>query len=843
MGDIQPPMGKVWRSGCWTLFLLLCLLPGSAQPTGSPAAPLRFQSSPLYHPPSYYPPSHQRLLLQLSSTEFHVFRNAEVDLDSALIRAAQWIGISRVPVVDEGFGKDVPAESLAWFDRRDPAPAIRSLPVAHGPARLQGQVLLGAYYAFQPAGAADHKDSALFWLQAAREESRLQKESFWDRQILCLMGKFYVQGEDLQRGNGYFDECIRECGKDGDRVNEAKAWAWRGLYTRYTAASTHDRIASLEKACAIYRGLGDAEGEINVLTNIGYLYISDIQLEKGEKVFKQALQLEDSIGFVYTHYTTNDIAMATDNEGRYGEPLSYSLQSVKTAETLKDSLLWGAFYQRLSNMYSLLDDKAAEVTKWAQKACDRFQVEKGDGNLYNSIGPIVLQMTRRHEGVRALALVKDMAKKHPPRSISAGENYHFLVALCYEKLKQYDSAEVHTLEAARFTKKLALLHGTIFNAFTEFRLGELYFHMGEYRKAKEYFRQYLNERSGGIPLAVTLDVYEDLAKMDSVTGDYPGFARHLQTYIGLQKSNLNVQGQRQAEELAVRYETERKEKEIQLRDQRIAILQQADQLRQSHLRQTMLVQRMTIAGIGVLLVIAGLLVRQNRQRKKMNRLIGQKNDVITSKNEMLVRVLTEKEWLLKEVNHRVKNNLQTVISLLETQGKYLKNEALEAIVSSQHRINAVLLLHQKISQAGNDAMIEMSGYLDDIVQYLRESFDDPECVRWQLDIQPLQVGLRQAVPIALIVNESVTNSLKHAFPAGRQGVIAIRFRQDEEQVLLSVSDNGIGLGRSAEEAASESLGIGLMLGLGRELRGNIQIQSDNGTIVSVRFEAGKLIRV
>jgi len=79
------------------------------------------------------------------------------------------------------------------------------------------------------------------------------------------------------------------------------------------------------------------------------------------------------------------------------------------------------------------------------------------------------------------------------------------------------------------------------------------------------------------------------------------------------------------------------------------------------------------------------------------------------------------------------------------------------------------------------------------------------------------------VPIALIVNESVTNSLKHAFPAGRPGIISIRFRHEEEQVLLSISDNGVGLRRSAEEAASESLGIGLMKGLSRELRGNIQI--------------------
>src|SRR5258708_34641118 len=137
----------------------------------------------------------------------------------------------------------------------------------------------------------------------------------------------------------------------------------------------------------------------------------------------------------------------------------------------------------------------------------------------------------------------------------------------------------------------------------------------------------------------------------------------------------------------------------------------------------------------------------------------------------------------------------------------------------------------------------MSGYVDDIIQYLRESFDDPEGIRWQLDIQPLQVGLRQAVPIALIVNESITNALKHSFPAGRPGVIAVCFRPEKAQVFLSISDNGVGLTRSAEAVAPESLGIGLMKGLSRELRGNIQIRSENGTTVSVRFEAEKLILV
>lgn len=781
---------------------LLPILPAKAQSTRP--MPLRFQSSPVYHPPNYYPVRQQRLVLQLSSTQFHVARNAEIDLDSSLIHSAQWLGLSRAVVFEEGFDA-----------------------MARDGSRLRMLVMRGAYCAFQPVGERG-RDSALYYLGAGREESRRMKESRWDRQALCLLGKYYVQGTELQMGNVFFDEAIAECRKDGDKANEAKAWAWRGLYTRYTPATTADRIASLQRARVLYRELGDREGEINVLTNMGYLYISEIRLQQGEQLFKEALRLEDSIGFAYTHYTTENIAMAGTFQGRYGEPLSYALQSAKTAEALKDSVLWGPYYDRLATLYSLLDNKTGDCSKWARKAFDRFWIEKDDGYLYVSLAYIVADKLDRNEAGMALAAVKDVVRERPPQSITGQGEYHFLVARCYLALKRYDSAEFHTREGARLTAKLAVLHGPISNAYADYRLGALYLEMGKNARAKGYFQKYLSEKFAGNNLQTDLLVLQGLAKIDSASGDYRALARRLQTYIRLQDSNFNIQGQRQGEELAVKYETERKEQEIELRDQRIAMLQQADQLRQSRLRQVVLVQRMTVGGIAVLLVIAGLLVRQNRQRKKMNAVIAQ--------------MLKDKEWLLKEVNHRVKNNLHTVISLLETQARHLKNEALEAIESSQHRIYAMSLIHQKIYQAEISGAIEMSGYLREFIQYLRDSFGGPEGIRWWLDIEPLTLGLAQAVPVALIVNEAVTNSIKHAFPAGREGEIRIRVGLDGGQVVLSVSDNGVGFGAPVGEAELETLGIGLMKGLSQELRGSFRIVSDEGTRVEVRFKAEGFLR-
>jgi two-component sensor histidine kinase len=146
---------------------------------------------------------------------------------------------------------------------------------------------------------------------------------------------------------------------------------------------------------------------------------------------------------------------------------------------------------------------------------------------------------------------------------------------------------------------------------------------------------------------------------------------------------------RQAEELAVQYETEQKEAEIKIRDQHIGILQQADLLQKSNLHSARFARDITIAGIILSLAIAGLLFRLYKQKQATTYIIGHKN-------EQLESLLTEKDWLLREVHHRVKNNLQTIISLLESQSRYLSSEALEAVGDSRRRIYAMSLLHQKI---------------------------------------------------------------------------------------------------------------------------------------------------
>ena len=195
----------------------------------------------------------------------------------------------------------------------------------------------------------------------------------------------------------------------------------------------------------------------------------------------------------------------------------------------------------------------------------------------------------------------------------------------------------------------------------------------------------------------------------------------------------------------------------------------------------------------------------------------------------------EKEWLVKELHHRVKNNLQIVMSLLNTQSHYLDNETAQAAIGqSRNRMYALSLIHQRLYQPDNLEQIDMNKYVPDLVQYLRDNFPDRRRIAFHLDIGPTPLDVTIAVPIGLILNEAISNSLQWAFPGDRPGAIRIVLRQ-QQGLTLEIADDGIGLPAGHESQRQHSMGIQLMENLVQQLEGSITITGDNGTRVSIRL--------
>lgn len=209
--------------------------------------------------------------------------------------------------------------------------------------------------------------------------------------------------------------------------------------------------------------------------------------------------------------------------------------------------------------------------------------------------------------------------------------------------------------------------------------------------------------------------------------------------------------------------------------------------------------------------------------------------------EQLRNSLAEKEILLKEVHHRVKNNLQVVSSLLELQSHTIPDQQTRKYFrDSQDRIRSMALIHEKLYQARDLISIDFGEYVNSLANYLFDSYmPDPGRIALQVEAGEVTLGVDEAIPIGLIINELISNSLKHAFPHGRQGGISVDFRTGSDGcILLAVADNGVGLPSDLDVAATDTLGLQVVTILTRQLRGSMEVRREHGTTFALKFGVG-----
>ena len=208
--------------------------------------------------------------------------------------------------------------------------------------------------------------------------------------------------------------------------------------------------------------------------------------------------------------------------------------------------------------------------------------------------------------------------------------------------------------------------------------------------------------------------------------------------------------------------------------------------------------------------------------------------------EKIKTSLREKEALLKEIHHRVKNNLQVVSSLLGLQSRLVNDEETRKMFQeSQNRIHSMALLHESLYQSNNLARIDFPDYIRQLASHLFHSYGvRAERIHLRTNLDELYLDLDAAVPCGLIINELVSNSLKYAFPDGREGEVCIELREHSEGLArLVVADNGIGLRSDIDWSSARSLGLRLVRSLAEQLGAKIEVKSDSGTEVQLIFAA------
>jgi PAS domain S-box-containing protein len=225
------------------------------------------------------------------------------------------------------------------------------------------------------------------------------------------------------------------------------------------------------------------------------------------------------------------------------------------------------------------------------------------------------------------------------------------------------------------------------------------------------------------------------------------------------------------------------------------------------------------------------------------RVAGVADDVTESKQalEQIKLSLHEKEVLLKEIHHRVKNNMQVITSLLSLQSKTISDEqALSVFQDSQNRVKSMALIHETLYQSKDLSRINFAEYLQKLVAHVSRSYRlRPEAVKVNINIDNVSLPIDMAVPCGLIINELTSNSLKYAFPADKRGEVNITFGQAEAHYILCVSDTGVGLPEGFDPERGKSLGMKLVRMLTEQLGGELECRNGVGTTFEIKFPEQK----
>lgn len=405
---------------------------------------------------------------------------------------------------------------------------------------------------------------------------------------------------------------------------------------------------------------------------------------------------------------------------------------------------------------------------------------------------------------------------------------------------EYDEAIPYTLRAAEIFKELDGKYG-LADAYGN--LGYIYGNTGDEEKELEYYllaleiqREIGNQHGEAYQLFLIGQTYTERQ-------DYPqAIAYFSQSQVLFQRVGDKTSLKEAAKELYLAYKAsdqyesalEMHESWVTMRDslnqeeQSKELLKQQfqfeqdkkDVLAKEELARQSLQRNALLIGLGLVGILAFVLFQNGRRRLKTNELLS------TQKAEIEVKS-NQNELLLKEIHHRVKNNLQSISSLLYLQSAHIQDpEMREAVAAGQHRVEAMALIHQKLYQRDNLAGIEMKDYLFNLVQSLIHTFDaDPERISFTLDMPELELDVDTAVPLGLIVNELITNSLKYAFPDNRLGEITVSLRQNDKILELIVRDNGVGSANVKEGTSFGSKLVGLLTA---QLGGKIEVDTEEG---------------
>jgi len=683
----------------------------------------------------------------------------------------------------------------------------------------------------KPGSFREDMDSAM---NIAAEMERVSARQQYMRGIglsNLLRAKTFREAGQSSKARVPAAKAVEILSRTGSETDKAQAVIeLGGSYDMMKVDEMPRKIALYEQGIQIYHHLGNKLKEAQLREFIGDLYAFRQDTGNALHNLRQALTLYQQVGFnrlqgVYG--LMGAVYMQSDN---FVESLRYNTLAIKIGEQLKDSgTLMATLYNRLASSYWYIENDQQALT-YFRKAATIARANKDSVALQNILGNTARVLTRQKTFREALDTVDVAIAVAPELNVYDQSSFDIFRLYAYTSMNDFSHAEIYFRKLKK-TYDAHVLDENMMQSLRYTMAGYL-IKSGNFEAGRQYLSA-LSHGSSGYPMIISRRAMVEYLyyQADSAAGNLHSAITHFRNFKSISDSAKNMLQSKQLGELQLRFETEKKDNDIKM-------LMQKNQVQETSLQNEKVIRNVIIAGIFILIVFLGLIYSRYRNKKIMNiRLETQQNE-INKQNEALRKLVEDKEWLLKEIHHRVKNNLQVIISLLNTQSRYLNNkDALDAIRNSQQRMYSMSLIHQRLYQTDSLGKIDMHWYIPELISYMKDGLEVADNVEFIVESGHITLEVIQAVPLGLILNEAISNSLKYAFPDRRKGTITVRLKmQDDKHCMLCISDNGVGMKHCEDVPEGDSLGMSLMRGLSEQLDGSFVLQNNcPGLLIEITF--------
>ncbi len=770
----------------------------------------------------------QRLLIHITSDYLHTISQGQIDMDSAVRTSCKIYNLSILIPYNEIYSNGKPTIETRLLEKGKVKKAQALLIALKGENRLLLLLELSGYYIFKPGTQKADLDQAEKYIDEVLLEKKLTK---WKIGALMLKAALLHQRGLTDESQKIFSRVEELCKQTQNNLDQARALLNAGKALHYGHPL---RLGKFEKALSIFHTLQEKEKEIETLSQINIEYFIAKRYKDSEKLIVKILKLQKEIKYHHNQYAFDVLSYLSYRDGDLLSALTYSNKSIASMRSKSDSTFKSMFFSRRAGIYQYLK-KYEDALTWYSKALEN-RTNNTKLYWYKTFLVNVELLNNMRRDKEALSLLKETESKFPARTDFDKMHYALLLGETYENLKNTALAEENYKVFLHMIKSFPIdhVHDEFPAAF--FRISAFYRNRGKMALARELLNKGINH-SFEIGHAKKSDYYYNLFKIDSVENKYSDAIKNLQLSQKFRDSAFGNEQQKKIAELLIKYEADKKDKNIK-------ILNTQNQLQQIKSEEAERAKNIILIGALLLLVIIGLLLnryiikqKSNRKLEANQRELDQKNVFLETLNIEQEKLLKEKEWLIKEVHHRVKNNLQMVTSLLNSQSLYLEDvDAKMAVKDSLRRMQAMSMIHQKLYRDDNISTIAMPEYINELVHYLHESFDSENQIIFEKNIAPVSLDLSQAIPLGLIITESIVNAIKYAFIEGQRGIINISLQPEgTDSLLLKISDNGVGIPSFPEKSDHHSLGQDLMQGLTKQLKGSFTIENNNGVHIMVKF--------